>query len=257
MTNETQQLNTSEQNHIPFGTRLKTAREALSLERRDVAAQLRLNEKVIMMMEKDRYPADLPVTFIRGYLRAYGKLLELPEPEIKKAVEPIKPKIIPNDPLLVAKTKKPPINTRHYFMQFSTYLIVLTLIGLVGVWWYSHSLPITNFIAENIPPSILPNSSSSSASTSSVSTPSQPISSEPTTTTATTTMPNETSSSSIPAYSTPQTETNPNQSASQEPRADHPDHSSLSSSELDSAISQMNMTRTPTENNTSNSNNNE
>lgn len=148
MTNEIQQSSPTDTKTIPFGNRLKSARESLGFDRKDVAAQLRLNEKIIIMMEKDRYPADLPVTFIRGYLRAYGKLLQIPEYEIKKAIEPIKPK--PN--LLSAPTSfttPPPVTSGNYFMQFFTYLIVFTLVGLVGMWWYSHSTGIGPMLSEN------------------------------------------------------------------------------------------------------------
>lgn len=149
MTNETEQSNPTDIKTIPFGNRLKSARESLGFDRKDVAAQLRLNEKIIVMMEKDRYPADLPVTFIRGYLRAYGKLLQIPDYEIKKAIEPIKPK--PN--LLSAAptsfTTPPPVTSGNYFMQFFTYLIVFTLIGLVGMWWYSHSTGMGPMLSEN------------------------------------------------------------------------------------------------------------
>jgi cytoskeleton protein RodZ len=138
MTNDIQPSSSTEHKPVPFGSRLQTARESLGLERRDAAAQLRLNEKVIIMMEKDRYPADLPVTFIRGYIRAYGKLLQIPEYEIKKAIEPIKPKPATQSILLTPQPLEP-ITSSNYFMQFFTYLIVITLIGLVGMWWYSHS----------------------------------------------------------------------------------------------------------------------
>lgn len=139
MTNETPQTHTTEYKPVPFGTRLKSAREAMGLERKDAAAQLRLAEKVIVMMEKDRYPTDLPVTFIRGYIRAYGKLLQIPEYEIKKAIEPIKPKPTPQDPALSVPRPSVPVTSGNYFMQFFTYLIILTLAGLVGMWWYTHS----------------------------------------------------------------------------------------------------------------------
>lgn len=136
MTNETQ-THTPESKTIPFGNRLKSAREAMGLERKDVAAQLRLNEKVILMMEKDRYPSDLPTTFIRGYIRAYGKLLQIPEYEVKKAIEPIKPKPMPQETLITNKSSAP-VTSSNYFMQFFTYLIMFTLLGLVGTWWYTH-----------------------------------------------------------------------------------------------------------------------
>ena len=149
MTNETTQTHTTDLKPIPFGARLKSAREALGLERKDAAAQLRLTEKVIMMMEKDRYPADLPVTFIRGYIRAYGKLLQIPEYEIKKAIEPIKPKPVTQDVALPIKPSAPIITSGNYFMQFFTYLILFTLLGLVAMWWYSHSKSASSALPEN------------------------------------------------------------------------------------------------------------
>src|SRR5579862_9441542 len=90
MSNETPQTNTTEPKQLSFGDRLKSTRESKGLERKDAAAQLRLSEKIIAMMEYERYPADMPTTFIKGYIRAYGKLLQLPENEVKKAIAPIK-----------------------------------------------------------------------------------------------------------------------------------------------------------------------
>ncbi len=144
MTNENAQVSlntvsTVDNKRIPFGTRLKSTREAMGLERKDVASQLRLNEKIIVMMEKDRYPVDLPVTFIRGYLRSYAKFLQIPEFEIKKGIEPIKQKSMNIDPLTPIKQQPDTITSGDYFMQFSTYLIIFTLFALVAMWWYTHS----------------------------------------------------------------------------------------------------------------------
>lgn len=122
-------------NPASFGMRLQLAREALGLESKDAALQLRLNEKIILMMEKDAYSSDLPPTFIRGYLRSYGKLLQIPEGEIKTAIEPITPKL----PLPAPNKPKPiTLTSGNYFMQLFTYLIMFTLIGLVVIWWYNH-----------------------------------------------------------------------------------------------------------------------
>lgn len=136
----------AEQKTPPFGVRLQAAREALKLDRKEVATRLRLNEKYIIMMEKDRYSADLPVTFIRGYLRSYGKFLQLPEHEIKKAIEPIKPRPVPLDiEAMIRQAQASPKttvisenNNSNYLMHLFTSTIVLAMFTLVGTWWYDH-----------------------------------------------------------------------------------------------------------------------
>ena len=157
MTNDIQPSQTDPNKPIPFGIRLQSAREALGLDQKEAAAQLRLNEKMIVMMEKERYPTDLPATFIRGYLRAYGKLLQIPESEIKKAIEPIKPTVIQTDILTKPLSKPFPlaklVTSSNYFMQFFTYLILLTLAGLVAMWWYHHPRSSSPILEK---PSIIP-----------------------------------------------------------------------------------------------------
>lgn len=154
MTNDTQHYDATERKPLPFGSRLKSAREALGLECKDVAAQLRLNEKIIAMMEKDKYPSDLPITFIRGYIRSYGKFLQIPESEIKQGIEPIQPKPVPQEAIISTIKELPTITSGNYFVQFFTYLIVFTMLGLVGMWWYSHTTPPTANPQTTLPDSI-------------------------------------------------------------------------------------------------------
>lgn len=133
---------------IPFGTRLQSAREALGLDSKDAAAQLRLNERIILMLETDCYASDLPATFVRGYIRAYGKLLQIPEEEIKQAIAPIKPQTSAQ-PLAPKIDDAPKVTSSHYFMQLLTYLVIFTLLGLVGMWWYSHSNTSSPVLSQN------------------------------------------------------------------------------------------------------------
>ena len=138
MTNEHLQSSSGTQLPLAFGMRLQSAREAQKLDRKDAAAKLRLSEKMIDMIETDTYPPELPITFIRGYIRSYGKLLDVPEHEIKLALEPIKPRPVPENEVPVIK-QNTPVTSSHYFMQFFTSIIVLTMVSLVGMWWYTHS----------------------------------------------------------------------------------------------------------------------
>jgi cytoskeleton protein RodZ len=138
MTNQTYQQTDPLEPATSFGGRLQAARKEQGLSSMEVAAQLRLNEKLILMIEKDHYPADLPTTFIHGYLRAYAKLLHIPVHEITQAIASIQIKPARIEAIPLIKTSQP-VTSGHYFMQFFTYLVILTLFGLMGTWWYRNS----------------------------------------------------------------------------------------------------------------------
>lgn len=121
-----------------FGARLKAAREAMHLETKDVASQLRLNERIILMLESGHYDKDLPLTFLKGYIRSYSKLLQLSDDEIKQATDPLQPFVHHTDPALLPPADGD-ITTKNVRMQFASALIALTVVGLVGTWWHNHA----------------------------------------------------------------------------------------------------------------------
>lgn len=60
------------------GQQLKWAREQENWSVADVAAKLRLTSAVITSLEEDNHDMKrIPLVFVRGYLRAYAKLLKL------------------------------------------------------------------------------------------------------------------------------------------------------------------------------------
>lgn len=148
MTSETQQYDVTEPQSPSFGACLKAAREARGLSQKEAAAQLRLNENMIAMIENDQFPANLPTIFARGYLRSYSQLLQIPKPKIEEALESIKLKL-PQQAILPTIKPLEPLTSGNYYMQVFTCLIVLTLIGLVGVWWYTHTTLPPQVLTEN------------------------------------------------------------------------------------------------------------
>jgi cytoskeleton protein RodZ len=167
MTNDNLQTGSfNDQNSIPLGMRFQSAREAMGLDRKDVAAQLRLHEKVITMIESGEFKTDLPLTFIRGYIRNYAKLLAIPENEVKEGLDLLQPKQQKEEPVpepvpaaaqtpasgpVSTVTHSMPISIGNFFMQFFTYLIAITLIGLVGIWWHSHRVSYNPSDSQTIP----------------------------------------------------------------------------------------------------------
>lgn len=152
MINQTLPTGFSTHKQALFGSRLKTAREALGIDRKEIAAQLRLHENMIAMIEHGEYKTDIPMTFIRGYIRGYSKLVGIPEKEVHDAMESMKPKPETNEDETSAFAANlsngsgaasianyfPSIDINNVFIHLFTCLLALTLVGLVGVWWHSH-----------------------------------------------------------------------------------------------------------------------
>ncbi|PWG64059.1 RodZ domain-containing protein [Spiribacter halobius] len=66
------------------GRLLRDQRLRRELSVGDVADGLHLDARTIDALERDDYAGLPPVTFVRGYLRAYARLLELPDDEVLK-----------------------------------------------------------------------------------------------------------------------------------------------------------------------------
>ncbi len=124
-----------------FSARLKAAREAMHLETKEAASQLRLNERIILMLESGSIDPTLPMTFLKGYIRNYAKLVQIPEQEVKNLLEPLQAAATATtiDPSMLPPTKNT-ITSSNYRMQFATAFVSLSIVGLVGTWWHAHTI---------------------------------------------------------------------------------------------------------------------
>jgi cytoskeletal protein RodZ len=160
MIDQTCSTNTTQQ-QASFGIRLQTMREERGLDRKEAASQLRLPEHIIVMLENGEFNPKLPRTFIRGYIRSYSKFLELPEQEIQNVLELLNPPPTTEPEPATSfiseqNPSAPPFwGTRwrspqsRMLTQLFSCLILLTVIGLMGVWWNSHK---TTAYQQNITP---------------------------------------------------------------------------------------------------------
>ena len=116
------------------GRRLREARIARNVEIEDVATRLRLHVRTINSIEADDY-VNLPVpTFVRGYLRGYARLLDLPCGPIIESYER-------NDfgppPLVPDISKREEIKSTDFPVRLVTYFIAGVLVIFVAIWWQS------------------------------------------------------------------------------------------------------------------------
>lgn len=122
------------------GANLRRAREAAKMELQAIARQLYLTEYVINALENDEYHKLPGLTFTRGYLRSYAKLVNLSPDEIMEQFNQLglteKPLHQLNLPLY---KMQPSLNERH--IRLISYAVIFGLVLLVGLWWRSHKAP--------------------------------------------------------------------------------------------------------------------
>jgi len=125
-----------------LGGRLVAAREAQGLTLAVVANKLRLSEATLQAIESNRYE-DLPEPiFVRGYLRAYARLLEMDQKvlvaEYNRLVDTFGPVLTPTTRVRRQATARDP------YIRGAIALFVVAIVMLLGSWWYSrlkHDIP--------------------------------------------------------------------------------------------------------------------
>ena len=117
------------------GAMLREARESKRLSVRAVADALHLGTDIIEALEEERFGDLPPLTFVKGYLRAYGKLVELPEEQLMGAF----------DRLGLEATEEPPNlnngDVRGWRGPWGSVILVLFLAALaaaLGWWWFEY-----------------------------------------------------------------------------------------------------------------------
>ncbi len=112
------------------GARLKEARQRLELTVDDVAAELRLSPSQVVALENDCHD-DLPgATYVRGYLRAYGRLVGLSiDPQAAPSPEP---------PALRAHGARRP-GVAGGLVRAVAYLLIGVGLAATFAWWQGWS----------------------------------------------------------------------------------------------------------------------
>jgi cytoskeleton protein RodZ len=103
-----------------------------------VAARLRLDRRTVESIEIDDYRALPEPTFVRGYLRGYARLLDLPPGPIVEAYD----RLGFAPPGLVADiSSRPQVRSTDAPVRLVTYAVVGALVALGVLWWQSEKTP--------------------------------------------------------------------------------------------------------------------
>ncbi|TQV86903.1 RodZ domain-containing protein [Aliikangiella coralliicola] len=121
---------------IDIGALLVEARENKNLSNQDIADQMNLTVAVITKIENNQFKQDIPLAFIRGYLRSYAQKVGV-DPEMvctefdvqtQTGEEPVQGL----KPISSFKVSRREINSSSAIFKIITYLIVISLVTFAG-----------------------------------------------------------------------------------------------------------------------------
>lgn len=130
----------TEQTELTLGEQFRQAREALNLSLEDVSKEITLRPSILSKIENNEFvQKNVPATFMKGYVRSYGRFLRLPESlwanlsfgETEK-----------ND---LGKNARATRSVNQYsspshsrWVSYLTALVLLVALSMTGLWWWQN-----------------------------------------------------------------------------------------------------------------------
>lgn len=119
------------------GPLLKAARERAGLTTQQVAQRLNLRHSVVQGMEQDSFEPGTSVTYIRGYVRNYARLVGLDESRLNRALDALhQVEPTPNMQSFSRRTNREKADNRW---MMATWIILAGIVGMVVWWWLSNA----------------------------------------------------------------------------------------------------------------------
>jgi cytoskeleton protein RodZ len=126
---------------LTAGQLLRQAREQRNLSVADVALQLNLRLALVQQIEADQLDSSILITFVRGYLRAYARLVKLPEKQVLHAFEQQNGGGDESaKPMRTFSNQAGRQATENRFMWL-TYAIGFLLVLMLVLWWWQTASP--------------------------------------------------------------------------------------------------------------------
>lgn len=117
------------------GAMLQAARQARGMSSEDVAERLNWLREYVTHIENDAFSSLRRPAFARGYVRAYGRLLELDEEVLLAAFDAVRPPAPP------PRVRHRPQQLQKTGVGIALGLTVLVLL-VIGLWWFQSSLTV-------------------------------------------------------------------------------------------------------------------
>lgn len=121
------------------GSQLREARHRANFSVEQVSTELHLNADTVRALEENRFDGLPAPAFVRGYMRSYARLLNLPPGPILEAYDQkgfTPPTIVPDI------TQQPQAKSTDVPMRLATYMVAAGLVVMVVMWWQTREAPL-------------------------------------------------------------------------------------------------------------------
>ena len=117
------------------GERLQAARISIGMTIDDVANKMHLSSEILNSLEENNFDDITAPIFVKGYLRAYARLVKMDENEI---IDQYTHYYTDGDPPISSiRNTMPEINADDARVKWTTYLVIFVLITLLFMWWWN------------------------------------------------------------------------------------------------------------------------
>ncbi len=153
MSDEPQQTPIAESPQTP-GQILRAARESQGYQQTEVAKQLRLNVQTIIDIENDHYIR--AAVYLRGYLRAYAKLVAVDPVIVLAAYEVIAVDEVSDTKVSIMLAQGGALSyrlrpKRRKSLLWVSSSVLLVLIMMMVLWWQEQHYPLYTVSHQNVP----------------------------------------------------------------------------------------------------------
>lgn len=120
-----------------LGELLKLAREKQGLSVAQMADLLHLRPSIVIDIEADNFDNIASVTYAKGYIKNYARIVGLNKQELDEALAHHFPVI--NAPTMQSFSRKTTRQARDGRLMMVTYFIIFVLLALLVLWWVQKS----------------------------------------------------------------------------------------------------------------------
>ncbi len=117
------------------GDRLRAARIDMELSIEDVATRMHLSIAILEAIEENNFDDITAPIFVKGYLRAYARIVLLNEDEMIQQYLNYYSEEDP--PISSTSNLAPEISSDDVRIKWTTYLVILGLLVLLTAWWWN------------------------------------------------------------------------------------------------------------------------